>query len=105
MTTNVPDYISEDNWKAILALLPRHETEGLPTYAEASKSLNKLVESGTKTGVVFRKVEINASEWESWVKANGDIFSYQMIVVYTQYKAREEDTGKPVGFRINRSAN
>jgi hypothetical protein len=102
MPTVAPDYQSESNWNAFLALFPEEERVLAPSYAEAAENLDKLEESAAFTGLDLRRVKVDVAEWKSWVEANNQSYSRHTVPMFAMYKFAQEATGeKDLGVRFS----
>jgi hypothetical protein len=95
MPTVVPDYASEGNWNAFLALFPEDERANAPNYSEAAESLDKFEETSAFAGLDIRRVKVVAAEWKSWAEANRQSLSRKSIPAYAIFKFAQEATGNP----------
>lgn len=86
----MPDYFSEENWNAFLALWSEETRVKAPSYFEAAKNLDEVEQYSKKVGMVVQRVKVEASEWERWVRANGKPLTRESVTEYAMRKFLNE---------------
>ena len=93
MPVVLPDYISEANWLAYIALLPEVDRIKAPPFEEARDNVQKQAKVFLDMGVHFNYVEMDVEGWKAWVHKHCKSFTRESHSQYILNKFANQTTG------------